>query len=73
MDDKQPHEVDEADETPDSAEESGPLGRLLERWIGSSTAESEGATQILNKPSQPSTVSTDYAEGTHEHDDDREG
>jgi hypothetical protein len=73
MDDKQPNEVDEDDETSDSAEESGPLGRLLERSNRSSTAESEGGTQIVNKPSQPSTVSPDYAEGTHEHDDDREG
>jgi hypothetical protein len=73
MDDKLPNEVDEDDETPDSAEESGPLGRLLDHWSGSSTAESEGATQTLNRPSQPSSVSTDYAEGTREHDDDREG
>jgi hypothetical protein len=72
MDDKLRNEVDEDDETPDSAEEGGPLNRLLEHWIGSSGAESEGATQILNKPSQPSPVSTDYAEGTREHDDDRE-
>jgi hypothetical protein len=73
MDDKLRNDVDEDDETPDSAENSGPLGGLLEHWIDSSTADSEGATQVLNKPTQPSTVSTDYAEGTHEHDDDREG
>jgi hypothetical protein len=73
MVDKPRNEVDEDDETPDRAEESGPLGRLLEQWSGSSRAESEDATQILNKPSQPSTVPTDYAEGTREHDDDREG
>ena len=73
MDDKLRNEVDEDDETPDRAEESGPLGRLLEQRIGSGGAESEGATQILKKPSQPSMVSTDYAEGTREHDDDREG
>lgn len=73
MDDKLRNEVDEDDETTDSAEESGPLGRLLEQWSGSSEAESEGATQTSIKPSQPSTVSADYAEGTREHDDDREG
>lgn len=73
MDEKRWNEVDEDDETPDRAEESGPLGRLLEDWIGSSTAASESATQILIKPSQPSTVSKDYAKGTREHDDDREG
>lgn len=72
MDDKPRDEFDEDDDTPDSAEESGPLGRLLEHGTGSGTAESEGATQMLNKPSQPGTVSTDYAEGTREHDDDRE-
>jgi hypothetical protein len=71
MDDKLPNEVDQDDETPDSAEESGPLGRLLDRWSGPTTAESEGPTQMSNKPSQPSSDS--YAEGTHEHDDDREG
>lgn len=73
MDDKLRNEVDDDDETPDSAQQSGPLGRLLEHGVGSNPAAFEGATEILDKPSQPSTVSTDYAEGTREHDDDREG
>ena len=61
MDDKLPNEMDENDEIFDTAEESGPLGRLLEHSIGSPTAESEIGSQ-----------SGDYAQGTHEHDDDRE-
>ena len=75
MDQKLRPEFDEDDESPDSANESGPLGRLLEQGIGSDGAQSEAATQIqtLNEPSQPRAVSTDYAEGTGEHDDDREG
>lgn len=72
MDDKVRDDVDE-EETPGSAQESGALGRLLEHQIGSSTAESGAPTQTLSRPSEPSTVSTDYAEGTHEHDDDRDG
>lgn len=73
MDDKLRPEVDEDDETPDTAEESGPLGRLLDHWITSDGAESENDPRTLNKPSEPRAVSTDYAEGTREHDDDREG
>ena len=76
MDNELRPEVDEDDESPDSANESGPLGRLLEEGIGSDGAQSEAATQIqiLNQPSQPPrAVSPDYAEGTGEHDDDREG
>ena len=71
MDEKLPNDVDE--ETADSGEESGPLGRLLEHSIGSGRGASEGANEISNEPSQPSTVVTAYSEGTHEHDDDREG
>jgi hypothetical protein len=61
------------DDAVDSAENSGPLGRLIEQEIGSGTVESEDTTRLSNTPSQPSTVSTDYAAGTTEHDDDRGG
>jgi hypothetical protein len=67
MDDKPQTGVSDNDETTDSSADSGPLGRLVEQEIGSSTVESEEAT-----PSQPGTVSTDYAAGTREHDDDRD-
>lgn len=67
MDDKTQIWVDEDDETADSSADSGPLGRLVEQETGSSTVQPADAT-----PSQPSTVSTDYAAGTREHDDDRE-
>ena len=73
MDDKFRNDVDEDDETPDSTQASGPLGRLLEHRVASDTAQAERATQTANEPGEPSTVSTDYAEGTREHDDDREG
>jgi hypothetical protein len=67
MDDKPQTSEDEDDQPDDASADSGPLGRLVERDIGASTVESADAT-----PGQPSTVSTDYAAGTHEHDDDRE-
>jgi hypothetical protein len=67
MDDKPQRRPDEDDETAASSADSGPLGRLVEQEAGSSAVEPAEAT-----PSQPSTVSTDYATGTHEHDDDRE-
>ena len=73
MDDKLQNDIDKDDETPDSAEASGPLGRLLEHSTGSSTAESEAAARTADEPSQPTAVSANYAEGTREHDDDREG
>ena len=64
--------VAEDDETRESAEESGPLGRLLEQSASSSAAESEVRRQdSTNGPSEPAAASTDYAEGTREHDDDR--
>jgi hypothetical protein len=64
--------VDEDDETGESTEESGPLGRLLEQSTSSSAAESPVRPQVsTNRPSEPATASTDYAEGTREHDDDR--
>jgi hypothetical protein len=67
-------EADQDDDvTADSTEESGPLGRLIEREIGSGTVESEDINQISNGPTQPSTASTDYAAGTTEHDDEGEG
>jgi hypothetical protein len=66
MDEKPQTWVDE-DETAASNADSGPLGRLIEQESGSSTVESAEAT-----PSQPNTVSTDYAAGTREHDDDPE-
>ena len=73
MDDKPRTEADQDDdETADSTEESGPLGRFIERETGSGTVESEGSTGISNGPKQPNTASTDYAAGTTEHDDDRE-
>lgn len=61
------------DETADTAAVSGPLGRLVEREIGSGTVESEDSTPKPITPSQPNTASTEYAAGTIEHDDDREG
>jgi hypothetical protein len=67
MDDKPQRRVDEDDETAASSADNGPLGNLVEQEAGSSAVEPAEAT-----PSQPSTVSTDYARGTHEHDDDRE-
>ena len=68
MDDKLPNEVGQDDEISDNAEGSGPLGRLLEHSVGPSMAEPEGGGEIVNNQSQP----IDYAEGTREHDDDRE-
>jgi hypothetical protein len=60
------------DETADSSQESGPLGKLIEREIDSATVESGSVSGISNKPGQPSTTATDYAAGTTEHADDRE-
>ena len=73
MDDKLRNEVDQDDEALDAAEDRGPLGRLLEHSIDAGTAEPEAAPQTLNAPSQSKAVSSDYAAGTREHDDDREG
>ena len=61
------------DETADTAAESGPLGRLVEAEIASRTAESERGTRESNRLEQPISASTEYAGGTTEHDDDREG
>lgn len=61
------------DETADAAAESGPLGRLVEREIASGTVESVESVSESNRPDHPGTASTEYAEGTTEHDDDREG
>lgn len=71
MDDKLPNEVGQDDETSDNAERSGPLGRLLEHSAGPSMAGPDGGGAMVNNQSQPITAS-DYAEGTREHDDDRE-
>jgi len=72
MDDKPRTVADQDDDEPaDGAADSGPLGALVER--GSNAVEFEDTPETLNRPSQPSTASTDYAEGTSEHDDDREG
>lgn len=59
------------DETADTAAVSGPLGKLVERELGARTVEPEDAPKSAT-PSPPGTTSTDYAEGTTEHDDDRE-
>jgi hypothetical protein len=67
MDDRPQTWIAEDDETAASSADSGPLGRLVEQEAGSSAVEPAEATR-----SQPSTVSTDYAAGTREHDDDRE-
>jgi hypothetical protein len=67
MDHKPQTWVDKDDETAASSANNGPLANLVEQEAGSSAVEPAEAT-----PSQPSTVSTDYATGTHEHDDDRE-
>ena len=72
MDNRLRTDVDEEDEIPDSGDESGPLGRLLEHETGSNPSESEGATTPSNTPG-PSAVPTEYAPGTREHDDDRDG
>jgi len=70
--DDEARRVDEDDETRESAEESGPLGRLLDQSTGSSAAQSQVPGQVkTNRPSEPAAASTDYAEGTREHDDDR--
>jgi hypothetical protein len=63
MDDQPRTTVDEDDDPSDGTAESGPLGRLL---------GSEGADELLNRSTPPSAVSTTYAEGTREHDDDQE-
>jgi hypothetical protein len=61
------------DETAGSAQESGPLGRLIDQETSSSSATVESdITRIANRQNQPDTASTDYAAGTTEHDDDRE-
>lgn len=71
MDDEPRGGADQNDDEPaDDAANRGPLGRLVER--GSNSVEFEGTPETLIRPSQPSTASTDYAEGTREHDDDRE-
>jgi hypothetical protein len=72
MDDKPRTEIDQDDEETADTEDSGPLGRLIERETGSGTVESADSTEISNGPKQPNTASTDYAAGTTEHDDDRE-
>ena len=73
MDDKLPNEIGQGDETSGNAEGSGPLGRLLEHSVSSSMAESEGGSEVVvNNQGQSITASTDYAEGTREHDDDRQ-
>ena len=65
--------LEDDDETADAAAESGPLGKLVEREIGSGTVESGDSTRESITSSQPTTASTQYAAGTTEHDDDREG
>lgn len=71
MDDKPRAKADPDDEPAGTAADSGPLGRLLER--DSNSVEFAGTPDTLKRPSQPDTASPDYAEGTSEHDDDREG
>jgi hypothetical protein len=61
------------DDTADTAAQSGPLGKLVDREVGSGTVESERSTRASSTPSQPSTGSMEYGAGTTEHDDDREG
>jgi hypothetical protein len=61
------------DETADSAAVSGPLGSLLEHQRGAGAAESDDDSAESETRSQRSTATIEYAAGTTEHDDDREG
>jgi hypothetical protein len=61
------------DETADSAAASGPLGNLLEHQRGAGMVESDDDSPKSETPSQRSTATIEYAAGTTEHDDDREG
>jgi len=58
------------DELPGDTADSGPLGRLVDRDYTAGTFEH--SPEALNRPTEPGTASTDYAEGTREHDDDRD-
>jgi hypothetical protein len=74
MDEKPPPVADlDDDETADSAAASGPLGRLVEQEIRPGTVESDDDSPKTETPSQRSTATIEYAAGTTEHDDDREG
>jgi len=69
MDDQPPNGLAD-DAKADEADRKGPLGQLLEHSLESrGNAEPESATQS-QKSSERATVTRDYAEGTHEHDDD---
>ena len=70
--DEKPWVIDlDGDETSDEAAVSGPLGRLVDSQIDSGTVESDVRKSVT--PSQPSIRPIEYAEGTAEHGDDREG
>ena len=71
--DEKPWAIDDldGDDTADEAALSGPLGRLVEDQIDSGTVEFDVRKSIT--PSQPSIRPSEYAEGTTEHADDREG
>ena len=72
--DEKPRPIAELDddETADSAAASGPLGRLVEQEIAPGTVESAD-TAASKTPGQRTAAQIEYAAGTTEHDDDREG
>jgi hypothetical protein len=62
------------DEEPDAGtEDSGPLGTYLEHEAARPADEAETAEARRPRPRfDPRTGASDYAEGTREHEDDRE-
>jgi hypothetical protein len=61
------------DETAEKPAVSGPLAALVEREIGPGTVETDDFSVHSSVPSERKTAPAEYAEGTTEHDDDREG
>ena len=52
--------------------DSGPFAELVDEKLNQPEAPEEEATAESESPPHPRAVSGDYAEGTAEHDDDRE-
>jgi hypothetical protein len=60
---------------PESTDRPGPLTRLVEEELPKPVADRTDLDQIRHRQTrvEPVTEDTDYAKGTTEHDDDREG